>query len=490
MTLEQHLQLWSSILSWVWFGVDVVLRIAALAIIPYNRRPTASIAWLLVIMVQPIVGWLIFAVFGSNRLPRQRRERMRAIDGLIEESSRDIDDADISDGPPWLEGVVQLNRTLSKFPLVDDNTASLHSEFHETVQAMVEAIDQATHHVHVEFYLIVSDDSTEPFFQALERARQRGVTVRVLQDYITVVRYPRRSETVDRYTAMGAIWHDMLPFRLFKRPDLRNHRKMLLIDGTVGFTGSLNMIDPSYLKRSNIRRGLQWKDLMVRFDGPIVQQLEALFVADWWIESGELLPTPSPSQAPRGELEPARRGIACSAVPSGPGFDGENNLRLFSALLYDARDRAVIVSPYFVPDDSIMYAITSAALRGVHVELFASEIGDQFFTYHAQRSYYETLLRAGVEIWLYRAPIILHSKHITIDDNVAVIGSSNIDLRSFALNFEVSVFAYSSEFVRQVREVEDDYRAHCRRLTLDEWTSRGVGVQVLDNVSRLTSSLQ
>ena len=182
--------------------------------------------------------------------------------------------------------------------------------------------------------------------------------------------------------------------------------------------------------------------------------------------------------------------LDCQVVPSGPGFDGENNLRLFNALLYAAQEKVSITSPYFVPDDSMLYAITTTAQRGVEVELFVGEMGDHAMTWHAQRSYYEALLRAGVRIWLYRAPTILHAKHFTIDDDVSVIGSSNMDMRSFSLNLEVSVMVRGSRFVDALRGVQAAYKDASFELTLDAWLERPRRSQVLDNVARLTAALQ
>ncbi len=160
-------------------------------------------------------------------------------------------------------------------------------------------------------------------------------------------------------------------------------------------------------------------------------------------------------------------------VPSGPGFATENNLRLFTTLIYSAQRRLSMTSPYFVPDESLLYAVTTAAQRGVDVELFVSEEGDQFMVYHAQRSYYQALLEAGVRIWLYPAPYVLHSKHFSVDDDVAVIGSSNMDMRSFALNYEVSLMLTRPGDRRaRMREVEDAYRSLSRELTLEEWQQR------------------
>jgi cardiolipin synthase A/B len=177
-------------------------------------------------------------------------------------------------------------------------------------------------------------------------------------------------------------------------------------------------------------------------------------------------------------------------VPSGPGFEGENNLRLFNGLIYAAQRRIVLTTPYFVPDDSMLYAVTTAAERGVEVELFVSEIGDQALVFHAQRSYYEELLKAGVTIWLYAKPTILHAKHFTIDDDVAVLGSSNLDMRSFSLDLEVSMMVRGRQFVNELRQLQEGYRRASRRLTLEEWQRRPLRTAVLDNVARLTAGLQ
>jgi cardiolipin synthase len=176
-------------------------------------------------------------------------------------------------------------------------------------------------------------------------------------------------------------------------------------------------------------------------------------------------------------------------VPSGPGYDTENNLRLFLSLIYGATEKVILTSPYFVPDEAMVYAITSACQRGLEVQLFVSEIGDQFMVWHAQRSYYTALLEAGVRIFLYPAPFILHSKHFSIDDDVAVIGSSNMDIRSFSLNNEVSLMVRGESFVAGMREVEQGYRDAGRELTLEEWRREPAKATFLDGLMRLTSAL-
>jgi cardiolipin synthase len=446
---------------------------------------------LLAIFLIPYIGFIVFLVIGSTKLPRARREKQTEINAYILEQTEGIERVRRDHPwPLWLESITTLNRELGAMPLVGGNSAELYPDSEESIAEMTRAIDQSRRFVHVEFYIATLDDTTRPFFDALARAQARGVTVRFLLDHWASRGYPGYKDTLAFMDRAGIEWHLMLPLLplqgKFQRPDLRNHRKIMVIDGSVAFTGSQNLIDASYDIKSHIEKGMVYKDLFARFEGPVVAGLNALFVTDWYSETDELLLRESDpvQRADRGDA------LDCQVVPSGPGFDGENNLRLFNALLYSAQKKVSITSPYFVPDDSMLYAITTTAQRGVEVELFVGEMGDHAMTWHAQRSYYEGLLRAGVKIWLYRAPTILHAKHFTIDDEVSVIGSSNMDMRSFSLNLEVSVMVRGHRFVDALREVQDAYKEHSFELTLDEWDDRPRRSKVLDNVARLTAALQ
>ncbi|WP_139205336.1 MULTISPECIES: cardiolipin synthase [Plantibacter] len=481
--------------SWNWLGItalvlDFIIRVIAVIVVPRNRRPTAGMAWLLAIFLIPYVGVIAFLLIGNPKLPRARRRKQYDINVYIRQTTRDLVKANLtSNAPAWFRSVVTLNRNLGSMPLQGGNTASLIGDYEASLHAMAEEVDRAEQFVHVEFYILTCDRTTKPFFDALERAVARGVTVRVLLDHFASWRTPDYKHTLKRLTTMGAQWALMLPLQPFKgkfqRPDLRNHRKMVIVDGAVAFMGSQNMIDRSYNKPGNIKRGLQWQELMTRVEGPGVAGINTIFLSDWYSETGDVLSHEVGllEARPVGDLE-------LQVVPSGPGFDGDNNLKLFLTLIYAAQRRIVITSPYFVPDESLLAAVTTAVQRGVPVDLFVSEIGDQAMVWHAQRSYYEALLRAGVRIFQYPAPYILHAKHFTIDDDVAVIGSSNMDMRSFGLNLEVSLMVRGREFVQEMRGVEDGYREISKELTLAEWLKQPLRSTVLDNLARLTSALQ
>ena len=471
--------------------VDLAIRITAIIVVPRNRRPTAAMAWLLAIYFIPIVGVFLFLLIGNPRLPRKRRRQQQAINEYIHETSAALDFGTLRPhAPHWFTSLVTLNRNLGAMPLSGDNGAHLISGYQESLDEMASAIRTAERYVHIEFYIFQSDASTDNLFRALEEVAARGVTVRVLLDHWANRGKPYYRRTLKRLDAMGAHWRLMLPVQPLKgkyqRPDLRNHRKLLVVDGRVAFTGSQNVTDSTYNLKKNIRRGLHWVDLMARIDGPVVASVNAVFLSDWYSETDEILT----DEIDLFQVAPGTGDLDCQIIPSGPGFEFQNNLKLFAGLLYAAERKIIIVSPYFVPDEALLLAITTACQRGIHVELFVSEEGDQALVYHAQRSYYEALLRAGVKIWMYQRPYILHSKSMTIDDEVAIIGSSNMDMRSFGLNMEISMLVRGEEFVTELRGVEDTYRSLSRELTSDEWKQQPLRSTVLDNLARLTSALQ
>jgi len=481
--------------TWTWWVVivlvfDITVRVLAIIVIPRNRRPTAAMAWLLAIYFIPIIGILLFLLIGNPRLPRKRRKKQQQINNYIRSTSEGLEFGTLRpNAPDWFRSLVKLNRNLGALPIAGDNGATLIYDYQESIDAMADAIRTAQAYVHVEFYILQADAATDGFFSALEEVAARGVKVRVLLDHWANRSKPFYKQTLRRLDAMGAEWHLMLPVQphrgRYQRPDLRNHRKLLVVDGRVAFMGSQNITDSTYNLRKNLRRGLHWVDLMARIDGPIVSSINAVFLSDWYSETDEVVQGIElfDVQAGSGDLD-------CQIVPSGPGFEFQNNLKLFMGLLFAAKRKIIIVSPYFVPDEALLTAIQSTCQRGIEVELFVSEEGDQAMVYHAQRSYYETLLRAGVRIWMYKRPYILHSKSMSVDDEVAVIGSSNMDMRSFGLNLEMSLLVRGEEFVTQLRAVEDRYRADSRELTLEEWLQQPLRSTVLDNLARLTSALQ
>ncbi|HEU5486632.1 MAG TPA: cardiolipin synthase [Microlunatus sp.] len=481
-----------TVLTVALYAAWVLIIIVAGVYIAGNRKPSSAIAWIMAIIFIPLIGILFFLLIGNWRLNKHRRDKQEHVSAIFLERTEDLHIASHPDKwPDWLPSMVTLNRNLGALPMVGNNVAELLPEYRRSIQAMADAIDLAEKYVYIEFFILVSDEWTKPIMEACARACARGVKVKVLSDHIAQFSYPNRKGTVRQFRAMGAEYLPMLPIKPFqrhyRRPDLRNHRKLVVVDGTIGFIGSQNLITDHYHQKKNIQRGLHWKELMCRVEGPVVREIEAIFVTDWYSESDELL-LPEPGSVHLEPIDPVK--LDCQMVPSGPSFENDNNLKLFAALIQNARHRVSITSPYYVPDESIQMALITAGSRGLDVELFVSAVGDQFMVYHAQRSYYEELLRAGVKIYAYAAPTILHAKHLTIDDDVSVIGSSNMDIRSLTLHMEMMMMVHGEDFCDRMRAVEDSYREQSTQIHLEQWLKRPYPERAFDNLMRLTSSLQ
>lgn len=529
--------------------IEYVIKVIALGVIPENRRPSSSSAWLLLILFLPIVGFPLYWMLGSPWVHGRRYDIQQAVKQLALEYTADLPDAPPGMNPdPNLAGVLRLNRQLTGMPCVTGVAHGLYEDPEQTYAAMVEAIDQARDHVHVQFYIMAWDEVTDPFFQALARAVERGVHVRVLLDHLGSRRYPRWRTLGNRLDDVGIEWHLMMPLLSFqgvwRRPDLRNHRKMLIVDSERAFIGSHNVIEPSYRKHFAPASRRIWKDLSVSVSGEIVVEAEAVFAMDWYFESGKRLGPAYPHDphmfqrivddrpvgtlidpgteafgsggaiadldiagwritpqvaltahsSARGEQsgEDESGGVVVGAmqlVPSGPGYPTEPNLRMFISLIHSARKSLTITSPYFVPDEALLTAITTAAMRGVDVQLFVGESSDQFLVSHAQRSYYAALLAAGVRIFLYPEPTVLHSKYMTVDDEIGLIGSSNMDFRSFSLNYELMLLCFSSDLDDMLRANDEKYRTASRELTAADWAQEPWYRRYVDNVCRLTAGI-
>ncbi|MFP7365966.1 cardiolipin synthase [Corynebacterium callunae] len=505
MSFEVNLELWQTI----GLIIDYSIKVLAIGYVPEGRRPSSSTAWLLAILLIPFLGLPLFLLMGSPYINRRRHRIQTEVNDLIENVHEDV--PDVPDGmelSPELRSVIRLNRRLTSMPAVTGINCGVYSDYRETLNRMTAAVDEAKDYVHVEIYIMAWSPLTQPFYESLERAVKRGVKVRLLFDHVGSWKYPGYHKLKKQLTAMGIDWYLMLPLqpwrRRFRRPDLRNHRKMLIIDGHTGFIGSQNMIDRSYLMRRNVKIGREWTDVMVEMSGPIVSSMEMTFAGDWFVESNEALDirdhqeahefTPNTDQKSQTNL--------VQIVPSGPGYTTEPNLRMFNSIVHHAKKRLVLCSPYFIPDESLLEAVTSACYRGVRVELLVSEQADQFTVDHAQSSYYQSLLEAGVHIYQFPKPTVLHSKFVLADPDISedplepqleplgVVGSSNLDMRSFGLNYEVSMMIAKGNLIQDLNRLTTQYLEKSIRLTLDKWNQRSWGRRYVDNVMRLTSALQ
>jgi cardiolipin synthase len=467
---------------WVFLISEWIIRLVMLVMIPFRRSPAAAKGWLLLIFFEPWVGLVIYVLIGRARLPRQRREQVaRLPQAMARVADRLANHPNVfhPEVGPALSGAVTLAEKLGGSPILGGNAVELLVDYDETINRLAADIDRAEHHVHLLFYIFADDHATAPVVEALGRAAKRGVRCRVLADAIGS--RPGLRTLRPKLTAQGVTVHALLPVSLLPwrkaRVDLRNHRKIAVIDGRVGYTGSQNLIDKEF------KKDLVYEDLMVRVTGPVVLELQYVFATDWFLESSEVLDGESVFPCPEIMGE-----VPAQALPSGPDFPIQNNQRLFVALVHGARERVVLTTPYFIPDEPLLQAMQTAVHRGIDVHLVVSEIGDHPVVSLAQKSYYEDLLEAGVYVHLYRKNF-LHAKHLSVDESVAVIGTSNLDIRSFALNAEVMLMIYDAGSAAHLAAEQERYFADSRLLTLTEWQQRSFAARVAQNLARLLSPL-
>jgi cardiolipin synthase len=468
--------------AWTFLVTEWAIRLAMLAVVPFRRTPAAAKGWLLLIFFEPWVGLLLYLLIGRAKLPRWRTEQLAKLPRAMAQVTDRLTNHPNVFHPevgPALSHAVTLAENLGGLPILGGNAVELLIDYAGILARLIADIDRAENHVHLQFYIFADDDATAPVIEALGRAARRGVRCRVLADAIGS-RRPLRTLR-PRLAALGVALHEMLPISLLPwrkaRLDLRNHRKIAVIDGRVGYTGSQNLVAAGF------KEGITYEELVVRVTGPVVLDLQYVFAADWFLECGEILEDETVFPYPE-----VTGTIPAQALPSGPDFPTQNNQRLFVALVHGASKQVVLTTPYFVPDEPLLQAMQTAALRGVDVHLVVSEKADQFFVSQAQKSYYEELLEAGVHIHLYRKGF-LHAKHLSIDDAVALIGSSNLDIRSFALNAEVMLTIYDSGVVARLAAEQERYYTNSRLLTHAEWRQRPFRSKLVEHLARLVSPL-
>jgi cardiolipin synthase len=468
--------------AWIFFISEWLIRLVMVVVVPFRRTPAAAKGWLLLIFFEPWIGLLLYLLIGRARLARWQREQLarlpQAMAGVV---ARLAGDPNVfhPDVGPALSQAVSLAEKLGGSPILGGNAVELLVDYDGTIARLAADIDQAQSHVHLQFYIFADDRASAPVIDALGRAARRGVRCRVLTDAIgsrSALRTLR-----PKLTAMGVDVQEMLPVNLLPwrkaRLDLRNHRKIAVIDGRVGYTGSQNLV------AADFKAGVAYEDLMVRTTGPVVLELQYVFAADWFLETNVVLGGEAEFPAPQ-----ITGKVPAQALASGPAFPNQNNQRLFVGLVHGARKKVVLTTPYFIPDEPLLQAMQTAAMRGVEVHLVVSEKGDQLIVWLAQKSYYEELLEAGVHIHLYRQGF-LHAKHLSVDDAVALVGSSNLDIRSFTLNAELMLMIYDGDVACRLAAEQERYYANSHLLTLASWQQRTFGAKVAQNLARLMSPL-
>ena len=468
--------------------------VVAITIRVIMMRPATGVAlaWLLLVADIPFVGVALYLLFGERRISQARARRIEALRTDYEKlavavACEGFTNVDWARHAPEAQAMDRLARETIGMPCLHGSTLTLHRDTEEVLDAIARDVDSASVSVLMEFYIWNEGGKSDDVLEALIRAAERGVHCRVLVDAVGGRPWFRGSQP-GRLRKAGVEVRKALPTgplrTIVGRGDLRLHRKIVVIDGRVAWTGSMNLVDPKFFKQDS---GVgEWVDAMVRVEGTTVSLLAATMIGDWQLETGEplleLLDSSGLSiSQPQGEAD-------VQVVPSGPRETKDGLLQMLIALVQAAQKEIVLTTPYFVPDESLLRALRGASARGVAVTLILPEKVDSILTRHASRSYYDDLLECGVSIELFRDGL-LHTKSITVDRALSMFGTVNLDMRSLWLNYEVSLFVYDRPFAEALHALQEQYRKESDRLDPLEWSRRPFARRFLENATRLVSPL-
>lgn len=461
------------------------VRLLMIPVVASRHRPYVALAWLGPIFLFPVLGSLVYLWLGHYGLTRSadRHRRVRAEIEADDPLRRQRQHPPRHGADPEHRDLARLGESLSTaavggFPILGGNAAELLRTEDSPLDRIIADIEGAEHHVHLLFYMYIDDAAGRRTAEALARAVGRGVACRVLVDSYAS---GDALKTLGPWMrARGIEVRTMLDAHPLRRPlarmDLRNHRKMAVLDGRVGHTGSTNVHEPGH----GLDEGV-WHQISIRLVGPAVLQLQMVFVEDWFFATESLL---------RGEQifpEPRREGdLVVQAIPGGPTYPLDTIQHLYVQAIAEANRRLVITTPYFVPDEATQVALRLAALRGVEVDLVVARRSDSRIADIAGRSYFQDLMEVGVRI--HRHPHgILHAKSITVDDDVSLVGTANFDRRSFFLNYELVLVLYSEDLTRRLRRMQERYLREAHRVDSERWRERPRRTRLLEDLVKLLS---
>jgi cardiolipin synthase len=432
-----------------------------------HRQPASRVAWIVVITALPVAGILAYLLFGEVYVGRRRVARAHAVldrishlPAIAAENERSPD----TSVPDQYAHLFRVGRSISGFDPVGGNSARLLADSNAAVDAMVADIDDALHHVHVLFYIWLPDGNGCKIVEALQRAARRGVKCRAMADDLgsrILIRSPHWQSMRDAGVQVAAALPIGNPLLrpLSGRIDLRNHRKIIVIDGHITYCGSQNCSDPEFRIKAKYA---PWVDVMLRFEGPIAAQNQRLFAGDWMAgvdeDLGALLC--EPVAAPRS-------GFPAQVIGTGPTVRYSAMPELFESLMHAARRELFITTPYYVPDEPMQNALCAAAYRGVDTTVVFPARNDSWIVGAASRSYYADLLASGGKVYEYLGGL-LHTKSLTLDGEVTLIGSANMDRRSFDLNYENNILLCDAKLTTEVRHRQQEYLSRSRRVESDE----------------------
>jgi cardiolipin synthase len=455
-------------------ATNLILALHVVMVISFTLRillrddfsPPARLAWFVVLTFLPFVGSVAYFLFGEinngeNRLGvplktfGHRHQNARSVTGHPETIERVID--------PLYQPTFSYAGSINGYYPVMGNAAALMADGLETRQRLVADIDAAKEHVHVLYYIWLDDNTGTDIAEALIRAAQRGVTCRAMADGLgsrALIKSAlwRRMKEAGVQVAVALSLKRLVRTVLTSRIDLRNHRKITVIDGMITYCGSRNAADPEFLVKAKYA---PWVDIMLRLEGPVAAQNQLLFSHDWARGTGEEL------DAILQSAKPVDGGFPAQVTGHGPTERRASTPQLFTTAIACARNSLTLSTPYFVPDSTVLEALCSAAFRGVRVTLIFPKVNDSWIVAAASRSFYKRLIEAGCTIYEFKGGL-LHAKTLTIDDMVSLIGSSNLDLRSFDLNYENNILMQDEALTKDIRERQSDYIARSEQVTLAE----------------------
>lgn len=430
-----------------------------------HRDPASRIAWTVVIVSMPVAGILAYLLLGEVSIGRRWVERMRSVTAALPPPSA-TPDAPPPEIPERHRHLFRVGESISGFQPVGGNSGQLMASSDAMIDAMVADIDEARDHVHLLFYIWLPDNNGLKVAAALRRAAGRGVVCRAMADDLGS-RLMIRSSHWRAMDEAGVRLARALPIgnplvRMLRgRIDLRNHRKIVVIDDRIAYCGSQNCADPAFTIKAKYA---PWVDAVIRFEGPVARQNQHLFAADWTAHTGEDL-----GALLRRPVAASRPGFAAQAVGTGPTVRYSAMPELFESLIYSARRELVVTTPYYVPDDSLQAALCASARRGVATTIVFPARNDSWIVAAASRSYYADLLAAGVRIYEYPRGL-LHTKSLTLDGEATLIGSANMDRRSFDLNYENNILFVDPALTADVRRRQDSYIAESAAVTAESVT--------------------
>jgi len=470
---------------------DALVRLGLVARIVMRRGSVpVSLAWMVVLLFAPIVGAILYLLVGETRLGRRRlRRHARVLDqlrpyeaGLWREKWTRWPTEQSSE-----QSITRLATAATGLPPVSGNRLELLVEG-AFFDRLIRDIDEATDQVNLQTYIWMTGGVGDRVAGAIIDARSRGVTCRVLVDGVGSRKF-LKSETCRRLRAAGAEVVEALPANLLRLPfarlDLRNHRKLAVIDGRIAHLGSHNLTDESF--RVTLRPSIgPWLDASIRVEGPAAQAAQLVFLQDWLLDAPgplevdeHLIPDPDPVEEP---------GTVVQIIPSGPGRVPAAIHDMMLASIWSARRELILTTPYFVPDEATRTALRAAALRGIDVTLVVPERLDGILVALAGAAQLEELLDVGVKVVRHQRGL-LHAKTLTVDRSLAVVGSVNLDMRSFWLNFELTLLVPDEDFASYVAWMQTGYIEESVPMDGTAWRERPVARRLIENLARLLGPL-